>query len=85
MSVNNQVIILKNDKHKRKPFEVHENLCVDNEFEPDGETILKRFSTLIESIRYAKEYCNEYPYVEYGFTIYDSALKSHKNREEKNS
>jgi len=75
MSTNNKVVILKCDLHKKKPFEVHENLCVDNEFEPNGRTILKRFSTLIEAIKYAKDYCNEYPYVEYGFTIYDSALK----------
>ena len=72
MSANNQLIILKN---KEGEFEIHENGCVDNDFEPDKESLLKKRDTLIESIKYAKEYCNEYPYVEYGFTISNSALE----------
>lgn len=75
MSANNEVVILK----EKGVFEVHENPCVDNEFEPSKNTILFRFSTLIEAIKKAKEYCNEYPYVEYGFTIWDSALEDSQN------
>lgn len=77
MSTNNELIILKG-KHKKEPFEVHENFCVDNDFFPvrDGEdkTFIKGFKTLIQAIRFAKERCNEYLGVEYGFTILDSAL-----------
>lgn len=77
MSSNDQLIILKNEKRKKDKFEVHHDPCVDNVFIPKYKgykTLLKRFLTLIEAIKFAKEYCNEYPYVEYGFTIYDSAL-----------
>jgi len=63
MSSNNQLIILKNKKVKRFPFEVHHNLCVDNDFEPSKDTILKKFKTLVGAIKYANEYCNEYSYV----------------------
>jgi len=69
MSSNNQLIIL-----KEKDFEVHENLCYDNDFEASKETLLKKFKTLKEAIRFANEYCNEYPYVEYGYHICDSCL-----------
>jgi len=75
MSINNQVIILRNKKWKNNQFEVHENLCVDNDFEPTGNTILKRFRKLKEAIKYANEFCNEFPYVEYGVHICDSALE----------
>ena len=74
MSTNNELIILKNDKHKRKPFEVHENFCVDNEFEASGSTILERFETLIDAISFANDYCNEWPGVEYGYHIDESCL-----------
>lgn len=78
MSSNNQVIILKNNKHRKKPFEVHENMCVDNDFKPSGKTIISRHESLIKAIKEAKAYCNVYPYVEYGFTINDSALEETK-------
>ena len=66
MSANNQIIIIKNNKTKRKQFEVHENLCVDNNFQSSKKTLLKKFKELKEAMEYAQEYCNEYPYVEYG-------------------
>ena len=69
MSSNNQIVIC-----KKKEFEVHENLCVDNEFNPNKNTLLKKFKTLIGAIKYANKYCNEFPYVEYGYKIWGSAL-----------
>lgn len=72
MSINNQLIIRKNKGH----FEVHENLCVDNNFEETDKNLLKKFKTLIMAIKYAQEYCNEYPYVEYGYYITDEALEA---------
>lgn len=70
MSINNQLVITK----KNKKFEVHENFCVDNDFEPDKDSFLKSFSTLEEAIKYANEYCNEWPYVEYGYHICNNCL-----------
>lgn len=80
MSSNNQVIILKNNKNPlgNLKFEVHENICVDNDFEPDDETLIKRFNSFKKALIFAKKYCNEYPYVEYGYTIYDSCLEGMK-------
>ena len=71
MSANNQLIILK----QKGKFSVHMNYCVDNEFKPSKNSLLKEFSTLKEAIKYSNEYCREYPYVEYGYTICDSCLK----------
>ena len=71
MSTNNKLIILKNKKGK---FEIHENRCMDDEFEPNKHTLLKKEDNLIDAIKFAKEYCNE-ERVEYGFTIEESALK----------
>jgi len=72
MSSNNQLIILKNSKGK---FEVHHNLCIDNPFIPDKHSLLKTELNLVDAIKFSKDYCNEYPYVEYGFTVDDSCLK----------
>lgn len=74
MSTNNEVIILKNKKGK---FEIHENFCVDNDFEPDKDTLLKIKDTLIEAIKYANEYCRT-EIVEYGYEIDDSCLEGKK-------
>ena len=71
MSSNNQLVILK----KKGKFEIHENFCIDNEFKSSNKTLLKKEDTLIKAIRFAKKYCNEYPYVEYGYIIMESALK----------
>lgn len=71
MSTNNQLIILKKGEY----FEVHENLCVDNDFIPSKETLLKRLKTLVIAIRFANMYCKIYPGVEYGYYIKDSCLK----------
>ena len=49
MSANNQLIITK----KKGKFEVHENLCVDNDFTPNKNTLLKSFPTLPKAIKYA--------------------------------
>jgi len=70
MSTNNQLIII-----KKKEFEVHENLCVDNDFEPSKDTLLKKFKTLKEAIKFANEYCNEWPGVEYGYWISEECLE----------
>ena len=70
MSSNNQLIIL-----KKKQFEVHENLCVDNDFKSNKKTLLKKFKKFSDAIRFAKQYCDEYPYVEYGYHICDSCLE----------
>ena len=53
MSANNQIIILK----KNEKFEVHENLCVDSDFESSEETLLKRFNSVLHALRFANEYC----------------------------
>jgi hypothetical protein len=74
MSINNQLLIIKS----KKGFEVHENMCVDNYFKPNKNTLLKVEDTLIKAIKYAKQCCNEYPYVEYGFTISDNCLVEKK-------
>ena len=71
MSTNNQLVILKGKKF----IEVHENLCVDNDFYSNKETLLKKFKTLKQAIKYANKYCNEYPYVEYGYYVEDNCLK----------
>jgi len=70
MSTNNELFIIKENGE----FEVHENLCVDNDFESDKESLLKSFPTLQKAIKYANEYCNEWPGVEYGYHICDSCL-----------
>jgi len=77
MSTNNQLIILKT-KSKVSPFEVHENMCVDNDFKSSKKTILKKFATLIQAISYANKYCGEYPYVEYGYHVDDNCLINKK-------
>lgn len=71
MSTNNQLIILKS----KEGIEVHENMCVDNDFTPNNSTLLKSCKTLKESIKFANKYCSEYPYVEYGYHICDDCLK----------
>ena len=76
MSSNNQVIITK----KNKKFEVHENLCVDNDFESNANSFLKSFLTLEEAVKYANKYCNEYPFVEYGYHICDNCLEEKINK-----
>lgn len=74
MSTNNCLYIRKT----KKGFEVHHNICVDNEFKPNKETLLKVEKTLQEAIKYAQEFCNEYPYVEYGYFIDANALEVDK-------
>jgi len=65
MSGNNQLVIIE----IKKLFEIHHNLCVDNVFEPSKRTLLAAKKSLREAIKFTEEYCNEYPYVEYGYTI----------------
>lgn len=65
MSANNELLIIKEERG----FCVYENLCVDNDFIPDEESLLKSFSTLPRAIKYANDYCREYPGVEYGYSI----------------
>ena len=62
MSSNDQLVIIKN----KKMFEVHHNLCVDNEFVP--EKPIKRFKTLEAAIRFANKFMQEEA-VEYGLYV----------------
>ena len=71
MSSNNQLIILK----KKQKFEVHHHFCVDNNFKTSKGTLLKKFKTLDEAIRYANAYCRE-EIVEYGYHIMDNCLEN---------
>ena len=72
MSSNDIVHILKNKKGK---FEIHHQLCVDNNFKPNKESFLAKRKTLKTAIKYAHKFCNEWPYVKYGVSILDSALR----------
>jgi len=65
MSTNNQVIIIE----KKGKFYIYENLCVDNDFFPEKEKPIQTKDNLREAIEWSQNYCNEYPYVEYGYTI----------------
>ena len=71
MSTNNQLIILKN---KKGQIEIHENMCVDNDFKPTKETLLKTKDKLNSAIRFANKYMQKED-VEYGYYITESALK----------
>lgn len=71
MSSNNQLIILKNKKGK---IEVHENPCMDDEFEPSKESFLKAFNNLDGAIFFASDYCKK-EQVEYGYIIDDSCIE----------
>jgi len=62
---NNQVIIIE----QKKDFCIYENLCVDNDFFPTKENLIHTSKSLREAIKWAGNYCNEYPYVEYGYVI----------------
>ena len=64
MSSNNQIIILK----ENGKFQVHENHCVDNEFKPSKDTLLKELKTLEWAVKFAQEYQKE-NLVEYGIYI----------------
>ena len=63
MSANNELVIL-----VRKKIEVHINFCVDNDFVPSQNTLLKKFDELLNAIRYANNYCDE-KMIEYGFRL----------------
>ena len=65
MSSNNQLIILKN---KKKQFEIHHNLCVDNKFAASKESLLKTEKKLENAIKFANKYCRE-NIVEYGVYV----------------
>lgn len=65
MSSNNQLIILK----KKGKFQVHINLCVDNDFESSEETFLKEFKTIEWALKFCDKYQSE-NLVEYGTYIH---------------
>ena len=66
MSSNDELIILE----KKKKFYIYHNLCVDNDWEFDKrEKPLAIKDNLREAIIFAKDFCNEYPYVEYGYNV----------------
>ena len=71
MSSNNQLVILKN---KKGEFEVHYNLCVDNEFIPTKQSLLIKEDNLISAIRFANDYCRK-EMIEYGYYIDNSCLE----------
>jgi hypothetical protein len=56
MSANNQVIIIEKDK----TYEVHENMCIDNEFKPSKDTMLTRKRDLVKAIKIAQNVGAEY-------------------------
>ena len=68
MSANNQLIILNNNG-----IEVHINYCVDNKFKPSNETLLKKFDSLKQAIKYANKYCYD-EMIEYSYYIDESCL-----------
>ena len=70
MSSNNQVVILK----KEGKYEIHHHLCVDNDFEPSEDSLLRKEDSLVEAIKYAQKFCNKYPYVEYGYSILNQEI-----------
>jgi len=61
MSANNQLVIIK----KGKFFELHENLCYDNDFKPDKYSLIKKDKDLYKIIKYARNYTINH-IVEYG-------------------
>ena len=77
MSANNQLIIYKPKKHKNSKFEVHHNLCVDNDWKYNKRDILEKFDTLENAIKFANNYCKK-EIVEYGYSIDDSCLEENK-------
>jgi len=79
MSSNNQLVILK----KGKWFEVHHNLCVDNDFHPSKNNLLAKEKTLVEAIKYANDYCNE-EMVEYGYYVDISSIEEMKGGKKRN-
>ena len=71
MSSNNQVIIVKNTKGI---FQIHENLCVDNEFTPNKESLLRSEDTLELALKFAYGYCSK-EIVEYGVYVSSSCYQ----------
>jgi hypothetical protein len=53
-------------------------MCVDNDFQTSKKSLLSKENTLIKAIKYAQAYCNEYPYVEYGYVISNNCLGGKK-------
>ncbi len=70
MSTNNQLII----KKKKGYFEVHHQLCVDNDFQPNKGSLLSKFKSLQEAIKFCNRYIRKEP-VEYGYYILENCLK----------
>ena len=65
MSANNEVVIIE----RKDGFYIYENLCVDNDFKVTKDNLIEIKKDLRDAIIWAQKYCNEYPYVEYGYTI----------------
>lgn len=65
MSSNNQVVIIE----RRKGYYIYINNCVDNDFIASKSNFLYKTDNLKEAIKWAESYCNEYPYVEYGYRV----------------
>jgi len=64
MSSNNQVLIIE----KKDKFNIHENMCVDNDFKPNKNNLINSFDDLREAVNWANNYCME-NMVEYGTYI----------------
>lgn len=71
MSANNELIIIKNTKGK---FEIHENICIDNDFISTKNNLLEVCNTLQEAIKFCNQYMRE-EVVEYGYHICDNCLE----------
>ena len=67
----NKIVILRNNNQ----FEVHDDPCVDNPFEPDKASFLKKFKEFKDAVKFAKEYCEE-EIVEYGIYFDDSCWEA---------
>jgi len=74
MSSNDQLLIR---KIKNGNYEIHHNFCVDNDFKPNKNTLVKTEVSLVRAIKFAKKYANE-EMVEYGYSIDDSCLGDKK-------
>ena len=75
MSTNNQVIILK----KKGIFEVHENICVDNDFKSSKETLLHKNKILEDACSFANKYQQE-NIVEYGIYLHPNCWEKESKK-----
>jgi len=73
MSANNQLVIIK----KKNKFQVHENLCVDNDFESSKDSLLKELNKIEDALKFCNEYMKQ-EIVEYGIYTDSSCWKENE-------